>query len=149
MDHQTLSHEVVKRLHRCGHLLHFRLGCMSGRNRILALLDLHGELRQKDLQERLQIQSGSLSETIIKMESEGLVEKVRCAQDGRNLVLRLTQSGLNEAQQRRLENDRIAEQLMEDISLLELEHLYELLNVLLESWHEKGFISIPGRRNHD
>ena len=149
MDKQTLCHEVVKRLHRCGHVLHFQLGCMSARNRILAQLDIHGELLQKELQDHLQIQSGSLSEIIIKMESEGLIEKVRSAKDGRYFVLRLTEKGLKEAHLRRAENDKISEDLMEHAEPEELQQLYDQLNKLLNTWHEKGILKVSERRNHD
>ncbi len=149
MDKQTLSHEVVKKLHLCGHFLHFQLGCMSGRNRILAQLHRNGELLQKELQDRLRIQSGSLSEIIIKMETEGLIEKVRCVYDGRNFVLRLTEKGLEEAEKRRRENDEISEQLMESISYGELEQLNQSMDILLKNWHESGQLKCPERRNHD
>lgn len=149
MDKQTLSHEVVKRLHLCGHILHFRLGCMSAKNRILAQLDHHGELLQKQLQDHLHIQSGSLSEIIIKMEAEGLIEKARSKHDGRHLILRLTEKGLQEAHQRRQENDQAAEQLMDGMSAQELAQLYEDLDILLNNWHEKGFIKVPERRTND
>jgi len=134
MDQQTLSHEVVKQLHLCGHFLHFRMGCMSGKNRIMGMLYKNGKMLQKELQEQLHLQSGSMSEIIIKMEAEGLIEKLRCLHDGRNFVLRLTPKGIAEAEQRRSQLDVTAEQLMEGVSQEDLLLLHEKLENLLKSW---------------
>lgn len=138
MDKQTLSHEVVKQLHLCGHFLRFRMGCMSGKNRIMGMLHKHGPMLQKQLQENLRIQSGSISEIIIKMESDGLIQKSRCEHDGRNFVLSLTEKGLSEALQHRDQLDATAEQLMEGASQEELAVLHESLDKLLKNWHESG-----------
>ncbi len=138
MDKQTLSHEVVKQLHLCGHFLHFRMGCMSGKNRIMGMLHKHGPMLQKELQEHLCIQSGSISEIIIKMEADGLIQKSRCEHDGRNFVLSLTEKGRREAQQRRDQLDATAEQLMESVSQQELAVLHESLEKLLKNWRESG-----------
>lgn len=138
MDKQTLSHEVVKQLHLCGHFLHFRMGCMSGKNRIMGMLHKHGPMLQKQLQEDLRIQSGSISEIIIKMEADGLIQKCRCEHDGRNFVLSLTEKGQHEAQQRRDQLDATAEQLMDGVSQEELAILHESLSKLLKNWHESG-----------
>ena len=64
-------------LRACGHFLHFNMGGKAGRKRVLATLLREGEISQRTLQDLLDIQSGSLSEILAKIEADGLLEKVR------------------------------------------------------------------------
>ena len=57
----TLSNDVIKQLRMCGHFLYFKMGGKIGRKRILVVLEKHHELLQKELQDILEVQSGSLS----------------------------------------------------------------------------------------
>ena len=80
-------------LRACGHFLHFNMGGKAGRKRVLATLLREGEISQRTLQDLLDIQSGSLSEILAKIEADGLLEKVKCGSDRRGYILRLTESG--------------------------------------------------------
>ena len=79
-------------LRACGHFLHFNMGGKAGRKRVLATLLREGEISQRTLQDLLDIQSGSLSEILAKIEADGLLEKVKCGSDRRGYILRLTES---------------------------------------------------------
>ena len=63
-------------LRACGHFLHFNMGGKAGRKRVLATLLREGEISQRTLQDLLDIQSGSLSEILAKIEADGLLEGV-------------------------------------------------------------------------
>ena len=130
----TLSGDVINQLRTCGHFLYFRMGGKIGRKRILIVLEKHHELLQKELQEILEVQSGSLSEIIIKMENDGLIEKAKSERDGRHLVLRLTEKGLKEAKIARNEHDKHVEELMSCLTESEKEELYDLLSTILLHW---------------
>ncbi len=137
----NLSNDVIRQLRTCGHFLYFRMGGKIGRKRILVVLEKHHELLQKELQDILEVQSGSLSEIIIKMENEGLIEKAKSEFDGRQLVLRLTEKGLREAEKARAEHDKHVEELMSCLTKEQKEELFELLSTILLHWKsiEKQF----------
>ena len=142
----SLAQSVVRQLLRSGHFLHYRMGGRMGRRRILVTLLEGGEILQKDLQDRLEVQSASLSEMIIKMEAEGLVEKLRSATDGRNLVLRLTPAGAAEAERERARHDAHVAGLMSCFSEAELEELNALLARMLVHWRKtEGDLAAPPR----
>lgn len=132
----SLPHELVKQLRQCGHFLHYRMGGKAGKRRILAALLEHGEILQRDLQDVLGVQSGSLSEMIIKMEAEGLVEKLRSKQDGRNLVLRLTPEGIVRAKSSQLEYNAQLEEMMACFSEGQMRELSGLLETMTTHWKE-------------
>lgn len=129
-----LSNDVIKQLRMCGHFLYFRMGGKIGRKRILIVLEEHNELLQKELQDILQVQSGSLSEIIIKMENDGLIEKAKSLKDSRHIVLRLTDKGLKEAVSVRKEYDRQVDELMSCLTENQKEEMHNLLSVVLEHW---------------
>lgn len=130
----VLSGDVIKQLRMCGHFLYFRMGGRIGRRRILVVLEKYQELLQKELQDILQVQSGSLSEIIIKMENDGLIEKAKSERDGRHIVLRLTEKGLREAKKTREEYDKHVEELMSCLTQPQKEELNELLSIILDHW---------------
>lgn len=130
----TLSGDVIKQLKACGHFLYFRMGGKIGRKRILIILEKHHELLQKELQDMLEVQSGSLSEIIIKMENDGLIEKAKSEKDGRHMVIRLTEKGLMEAEIAREEHDKHVEELMSCLSENQKQELNDLLSTVLKHW---------------
>ena len=125
----ALSNDVIKQLRMCGHFLYFRMGGKIGRKRILIVLEEHHELLQKELQDILQVQSGSLSEIIIKMENDGLIES-------RHIVLRLTNKGIKEAIAAKKEHDKYVDELMSCVTESQKEELYNLLSIILKHWKE-------------
>lgn len=78
---------------RCSNIICRRLGRNASRRRIVALLDERGELTQRQLQELLGIQAGSLSELVGRMEKRGVIERRTDDADRRRIVLRLTGEG--------------------------------------------------------
>ena len=132
----SLIHQVVGQLRACGHFLYYRMGGKAGRQRILVTLLKHPEISQKDLQGILQIQSGSLSEVIIKLESDGLIEKVRSRKDGRQLTVRLTPDGKKEAESLKMVYEEKIPKMMDCLSPEELDNLHILLGKMLNHWEE-------------
>ena len=58
---------------------------------------LKGEMRQKDLQEQMNIQAGSLSELIRKLSCKGCIVKEKSEADRRIRVLKITEEGRRRA----------------------------------------------------
>lgn len=77
-----------------GRLLHHRPGGDAGRGQALVLSILAGResLSQRELQQLLGVQPGSLSELVSKLERKGMLTRER-AEDRRGNLLRLTDAG--------------------------------------------------------
>lgn len=64
-----------------------------GRGRVLALLKMRDGLSTREMANVLDIRVSSLNETIARMEAEGLVERRQSEEDGRIMLLFLTDAG--------------------------------------------------------
>ena len=59
-------------------------------------------------------------------------------EDKRRVEVRLTEAGRHEACGIEAENDRVAEQLFQGLTLEEKQQLFYLLDKLVEKWTKKG-----------
>ncbi len=131
---QTPEECLNRRLHQCGHYLHhYTAG--PRQTMVISLLQQHGSMSQKDIQQMLGIQSGSVSELISKLERKGFLERKQDEQDKRKVLISLTQTGME------FEVKSQEEALSERYRVLsseEKEQLSELLGKLLASWNMGG-----------
>lgn len=146
LDH--ISHEIIRNLRQCGHFLYFKTGGKTGRRRIFYFLLQREELLQRELQDLLGVQSGSLSEILSKMEADGLIEKVRSRRDGRQLVLQLTEAGRREAVESCCKYERQVEKMLSCLSPDQKDALLDTLECLIEHWTildtDEDFLSPSG-----
>lgn len=91
--------DLAGKFEQCGRLLSHCLGKRRGQGRILRTLCQRGEMPQKELQELLGIQAGSMSEIAAKLEDKGLIVRVRSEEDRRKVSLSITEQGRAEAAQ--------------------------------------------------
>lgn len=119
----------------CGHILYHSGASRTGQGRILHILDQEGPVSQKDLQERLDIQSGSISEILTKLEREGLIERRKDERDRRRVIIYLTGKGAKHA--RLYHAGRHEKDWFSALSEDEREQLKGLLQTLLTSWREE------------
>ncbi|MFR5869488.1 MAG: MarR family winged helix-turn-helix transcriptional regulator [Acutalibacteraceae bacterium] len=134
INQKPISHEVIHQLRFCGHFLYFRMGDKEGKRRILVALLDHKELLQRELQDVLHIKSGSLSESIIKMEADGLLKKEKSEKDGRCLVLKLTEKGKRRAEQLKQEYDVRVREMLSCLTEEQCEQLHGLLEPVINHW---------------
>ncbi|MGN0106360.1 MAG: MarR family winged helix-turn-helix transcriptional regulator [Hominilimicola sp.] len=135
-NNNSVSFEIIKELRSCGHFLHYRTGGKTGRRRILLALSRHNNLLQRELQDILDVKSGSLSEVIINMESDGLIKKTKSEKDGRQFVLSLTDEGVRQAE---ISHKKYEEQVEKITRCLSDEQKYELsklLKIITNHLHE-------------
>ena len=85
--------DLTGRFERCGRLLSHCLGKRRGQGRILRTLCQRGEMAQKELQDLLGIQAGSMSEIAAKLEDKGLIVRIRSEEDRRKVFLSITEQG--------------------------------------------------------
>ena len=131
----------------CGHFLHFNMGGKAGRKRVLATLLREGEISQRTLQDLLDIQSGSLSEILAKIEADGLLEKVKCGSDRRGYILRLTESGQALAKQVTACHEARVDKLLGCLSDDEQLALLAMLDKLTLHWSSDEVASMFEKQN--
>lgn len=139
MDYENNAIEkddLLALLHKSSHFLHHRRGGKRGQGKILKLLAEHSEISQKELQELLGIESGSMSELVIKLEQKGLITRTKDESDKRMTKLMITHLGL-EVSKEIEEKDEEEDKLLADfLTPGEQEQLKELLSKLLQGWEE-------------
>lgn len=138
MDEREQAEAILSQLHRAGFFLHFHMGGRAGRCRALTVLLSCQEMPQKELQEHLAVQSGSMSELIAKLEGDGLLRKRRSGQDGRMSLLALTPAGVEEAKRAQKEEEMQRQRLLSCFTPEQRAVLCELLSVMLDHWGELG-----------
>lgn len=134
-------------LRACGHFLHFNMGGKAGRKRVLATLLREGEISQRTLQDLLDIQSGSLSEILAKIEADGLLEKVKCGSDRRGYILRLTESGQALAKQVTACHEARVDKLLGCLSDDEQLAMLAMLDKLTLHWSSDEVASMFEKQN--
>lgn len=92
--------DLAGKFERCGRLVSHCLGKRRGQGRILRTLCQRGEMPQKELQELLEIQAGSMSEIAAKLEDKGLITRGRSEEDRRKVCLSITERGRSWVEQR-------------------------------------------------
>lgn len=137
--------QLVRRLRRCGHLLHHKYNFSNGSQMRMLLRLRGGPMTQKELTERLRIQPGSLSEMLTKVERAGLVEKRRSERDRRNFELNLTQEGRAQADVFEKEQMEQATWLLEPLTDDQKAQLKSLLETLIAHWEPENH---PDRTEH-
>ena len=127
--------DLAGKFERCGRLLSHCLGKRRGQGRILRTLCQRGEMPQKELQELLGIQAGSMSEIAAKLEDKGLIVRVRSEEDRRKVSLSITEQGRARVAQG--DEEHILRRRAELFSALtpeEQEVLEQLLDKLSADW---------------
>lgn len=127
--------DLAGKFERCGRLLTHSLGKRRGQGRILRTLCQRGEMSQKELQDLLGIQAGSMSEIAAKLEDKGLITRVRSAEDRRKVSLSITEQG--RAWVAQIDEEHILRRRSELFSVLSPEEqatLESLLDKLSADW---------------
>ena len=131
--------ELMRQMRRCNHLLYHKFSLNFSQNRILSLLNREGPMTQKALMCKMQIQPGSLSEVLAKVEGAGLVERRRCEDDRRNFEIRLTQEGTKQAEAFERDRQDMAQLLFATLDDGEKQQLMNLMTKLHEHWESCTF----------
>lgn len=121
-------------MHMCAHVMHHRpeAGAARGQGKVMAILADQGSISQRQLQDMLHIQPGSLSEILTKLEAKGLLTRTR-AEDKRGNILSITEEG--RALSRK--EDSSGSDLFTALSEAEQYQLRALLQTLLTDWLQR------------
>ena len=112
---QDLTNKLIK----CGHILTHKTGKKRSQENILEILLKHKEISQRELQEILDIEAGSMSEIIAKLEQREYIKRYKDEHDKRRYIISLT-------------ND---EDMFDMLSTEEQIQLNDMLNTLLKEWY--------------
>lgn len=129
--------ELLAQLRKCGRFLYHKFGARCGQGKILKILAEKKELSQKDLQETLGIQSGSISEIINKLERRGLLYRVKDETDKRMARLMITEEGEKEWEDMNNREIPGTNELFSVLKEEEQEVLRALVTRLNDSWEER------------
>jgi len=140
--------ELLDLFEHCGHFLYHRRGGKRGQGRILSFLSEEGSISQGDLQKRLHIEAGSMSEVVTKLEQQGLITRIKDTEDRRKTILEITEMGKVESVKNRIilreQEDRLFETLTEE----EKVQLGFLLEKLYGDWKLSFDKSLFEHRKH-
>jgi len=130
--------DLAEALEHSSRLLSHCLGDRRGQSRILRILSEQNQMNQKDLQDHLHIQAGSMSEIASKLESKGLIVRSRDDADKRKILLSITAQGREWVTQ---QNDTAIRQrraeLFSGLTQEEQDTLRKLLDKLSAEWSER------------
>lgn len=130
----TLQEKLRVLLIRCGQKLGSNNGKRQTQGRILKILYVHGPMTQKVLQDKLDIQPGSMSEIAAKLEHKGLLIREKDPADKRKILLSLTEAGRADVEQFQMHRKAMHARDFEALTQEEQQTLQRLLDKLLDSW---------------
>lgn len=130
----NLQEKLRVLLIRCGQKLGSNNGKRQTQGRILKILYYYGPMTQKDLQDKLDIQPGSMSEIAAKLEHKGFLIREKDPADKRKILLSLTEAGREDVEQFRMQKKVLRTRDFEALSQEEQQALVRLLEKLLDSW---------------
>ncbi|MBM6778305.1 MarR family transcriptional regulator [Collinsella tanakaei] len=120
-----------------GHYLHFHSGGRSGRAAIICLIAKNdGQMSQQELGAYFDLKPGSLSEILAKIENAGLIERTRNPEDRRQLSIRLTEKGEQEAAREQEARVRFRQRAFACLSDEQQEQLADTLDIVRKHWEE-------------
>lgn len=120
---RSLSHQLTR-----------NSGKHPGKIRILRMLCQDGSLTQQEIQSRLDIQSGSVSEILSKMETLGLISRERHPDDRRKFVITITEDGRRDLAEHDIRRHRRQDARYGSLTPEEQDELIRLLTKLQETW---------------
>lgn len=116
------------------HFIYHFLGRRRGQGRILRLLNEYGELTQQELQCKLGIQSGSLSEILSKLEAVEFIRRERDDADKRRVIVSITDKGLEDLRQHEILRLKRQAVLYDGLPAAEQEEMIRILMKLQKNW---------------
>lgn len=126
------SDDLFRLMRRCGHVLYHSQDQNNGQGRIIHILAIRGSLSQRELQDILHIQAGSLSEIVGKLEAKGYLTKERDEHDQRKMILKITAKGRRSPEEQVYLKSR--EDLFSSLTEQEQEQMKKILRKLLDNW---------------
>ena len=140
--------KLIINLRDVGHMMRGLYEGRGSQQRVLIVLsEMGGAATQRMLTERLQIQSGSASEVVGKLESAGYIVRTVSEADRRNVEVALTEKGREAAEEAKRQREKRHEEMFLCLTETEKEELLVLLEKLSSDW-ERRFPSAGASLGH-
>ena len=120
-------------LFQAAYAIRKKAGGADAQYRILRMLRKDGMTSQRDLQEKLGVRSGSLAETMGKMEEKGWIRRTRSTEDRRKLLLGITPKGEEALDALQAQDE---ESMFEALSDKEKKQLRKILTRIIDKGEE-------------
>lgn len=120
-----------------------------GKARILSVLNANGAMKQKELQETVEITSSSASELLKKMEEHGLVTRTPDPDNAKGLIVEITEKGKERCEALDAEKAAKTANLFAALSDDEKKQFADMLDKIQDSWYEQGLFYGDCRRHHN
>ena len=130
----TLDFKLMNAMKYCAHILRHHCIYNESQNRIVMLVDKYGPISQKDLLGKMNMQPGSLSELVSKVEAAGLIEKKQSKTDKRIHLLHITTQGKAQSLEYEKQQEEMTEKLFAVLEPEQKEILLQNLDTLLQHW---------------
>lgn len=123
---EQLIYELFQKLY-----LNKRNNGQMSQGKILKILYKKGDISQKDMQDKLHVKSGTISESINKLEKKGLLIRQYDENDRRKRVLHLTEKGKKDVETYTKDYQKEVIQFFDVLSDDEKKELEDILKKLL------------------
>ncbi len=140
-----INEKLMFNIRGLGHTLRFTHECKGSQQRIISILNGEGAMTQRDLTVRLDIQPGSVSEVISKLENAGLIFREQSSDDRRTAYISLTDEGRTQAEEAMEHKKKRREEMFACLTDEEKQTLLALLEKLHSDWKQK-YRDAGGRR---
>ncbi|WP_320129815.1 MarR family transcriptional regulator [uncultured Sphaerochaeta sp.] len=120
----------------------------QGQLQILSFLDEQGAMKQKLLAGHLGIREASLSESLVKLEAQGLISRTKDETDRRVLSVAITETGRLFLSERTKHVTKEANDLFSPLTQEEQQQLETLMAKLVESWEAEAALDSEPRIRH-
>ncbi len=142
-----INEKLTANIRGLGHTLRFMLEGKGGQRRILSILNEDGPMTQRELTARLNVQPGSASEVISKLEDAGLILREPNHDDRRTADISLNDDGRREAAEAVEQKKRRREEMFACLTDEEKETLLSILEKLHSDWEEQ-YKDADGHHGH-
>ena len=138
-------------LGKCGMILNNKSYGHHGRGRILKVLLEKGTITQSELQDIIDIRSGSLSEILSKMEDKELIIREKDENDKRKVRIEITEKGKEAILLKEEDHKNKVKELFNVINEEEKKQLEVILSKLIKYWkinHHHGHMKSHSKCTH-
>lgn len=142
---ETMNEKLIIHFRDISHTMRFLYEGKGSQKRVLIVLRESGTITQKELTEKLGIQSGSASEVIAKLENTGLITRSLNKEDRRTADISLTEEGRRQADEAIHRRQQRHQEMFSILSQEEKMQLLSLLEKIECDWSNR----YPGGREQD
>lgn len=133
-DAANINKKLIWNFRDIGHTLRYAFDGKGSQQRILIMLRDLGRVTQSELTRMLDIQPGSASEVLGKLEASGLIARTQSEADRRTIDLHLTDAGLEAAEEAARQRDERHERMFACLSEEDKETLLSFLEQINNDW---------------